>query len=483
MNAQQLSTPWEFRSHLYSLPGSLVVKLSLGEAPEEIPTSLDVRCYAQQAADRLNIGVLDRILKHFSHGVRISRVFTSASSCRRPGQRHRNYDDVEQVIGLARTFRIEADRTCCITNLVDALRQTAMVEQASPNYLSALPFTTVASPRSVTRMNLEKAWLSRQQVNMAEALAYEPGDPAVIVAVVDTGVVQGHPELQGRLRAGVDTVQFGSRDLSAGLQFVGDQLGIDNDPEDLVGHGTACAAIVGAMGQALPPGMAGQCGLLPIRVLGAAKFPGKKGLVGLGAIADIDLGMKYAIDLGAKVINMSFGTPAPTEDEAAFQPHADVVRYGLARGCVMVAASGNSGKEERYYPSALPGVIAVGAVDADNQPARFSTRGEHVNLCAPGEQIPSAGIGGYSLVTGTSFAAPFVAAAAGLLVSRALRRSHPLDGTTIQRLLMASAQPWQQAAASGCGAGVLDTYAALRLLDQSIDQLSHSGLSPPVNSS
>ncbi|MEM6252897.1 MAG: S8 family serine peptidase [Cyanobacteria bacterium P01_D01_bin.156] len=482
MNVQRLTTPWEFRSPLYSLPGSLVIKLALGEAPENIPTSLDVRCHAQQAAARLNVGVVDRILKHFSHGVRISRVFTAASSCRRPGQRHRNYDDVEHVTGLSRTFRIEADRACCITDLVDALRQTAVVEQAGPNYLSALPFNVATPSRAVSSVSLEEAWLSRQQVNMAEALAYEPGDPAVIVAVVDTGVVQGHPELRGRMRAGVDTVQLGSGDLATGIRFVGDQLGIDTDPEDLVGHGTACAAIVRAVGQHLPPGLAGACSLLPVRVLGAAKFPGKQRLVGLGSIADIDLGVKYAIDLGAKVINMSFGTPAPAEEVSDFQPHADVVLYGLTRGCVMVAASGNSSKEEQYYPAALPNVIAVGAVDAENNPSRFSTRGEHVTLCAPGEQIHSAGLNGYSLVTGTSFAAPFVASAAGLLVSRAARRSFPLSSADVHQLLNASAQPWQRQSVKGCGLGVLDTYAALSLLDRRIDKSTHSGLPPPKTS-
>jgi subtilisin family serine protease len=302
----------------------------------------------------------------------------------------------------------------------------------------------------------------------------------VIVAIVDTGVEQNHPELQNHLRSGIDTVQLVVDNLATGVQLVGDRITIDTDTEDLVGHGTSCAAIIGAQGDRLPPGLAGNCSMLPIRVLGAAKFPGKKELVGIGAIADIDLGMKYAIDLGAKVINMSFGTPESALDSADPRPHEDIVRYGLARGCILIAASGNSGKAERYLPAALPGVIAVGAVDANDTPTSFSTTGDHVALCAPGERVPSAGLEGYSLVTGTSFAAPFATAAAALLASRAARRAFPLDGLTARHLLMQSAQPWKTQPPHGHGAGILDAYAALCLLDQELDQMEHSGLSPPL---
>ena len=307
-------------------------------------------------------------------------------------------------------------------------------------------------------------------MNAAEALGYEAGDPAVVIAVVDTGVSQHHPELSSHLRSGLDTVQLAVDDLALGIKLIGDRNTLDTDPEDLVGHGTSCAAIISARGVNLPPGLAGECGLLPIRVLGAAQFPGKPELVGIGAIADIDLGVKCAIDLGAKVINMSFGTPEAALERNDPPPHQDIVRYGLARGCIMVAASGNSGKAERYSPAALDGVIAVGAVDGAGQPTNFSTRGSHVALAAPGERVVSAGLNGYAVVTGTSFAAPFVAAAAGLLVSRAERRSYPLDGETVRRLLCASARPWSSGTGEGSGAGVLDVHAALRALDQEIDR-------------
>ena len=108
---------------------------------------------------------------------------------------------------------------------------------------------------------------------------------------------------------------------------------------------------------------------------------------------------------------------------------------------MLVAASGNSGASERYYPAALPGVIAVGSVGADRRPSRFTTRGAHVALCAPGENLASAGLGGYTLGSGTSFAAPLVAAACALMLSRAARHSAALSADTVRALLDARPPP------------------------------------------
>jgi len=116
-------------------------------------------------------------------------------------------------------------------------------------------------------------------------------------------------------------------------------------------------------------------------------------------------------------------------------------------------------------------VIAVGAVGDDGLPTAFSTRGEHVALCAPGERILSTGLVGYQNVTGTSFAAPFVAAACALLVARAARRAMPLDGASAIKLLIDSSQSFGKNPASGCGAGILDAAAALVALDAMIDRL------------
>jgi len=457
--------PWAARGRAYCLPGSVVLKLALGEAPESIPSALDVRPGLSPAVDKLDGGVVDRVVRHFAGGLRVARVHAAAASLARPGERHLCFDDREQLFGLARTFRLDVPAGTAIEPLVDALSQIAIVEAASLNYACVTPFTLAASAET------EQDWTPWQQVHAAEALAYEQGDPAVIVAVVDSGIAPEHPELAARLRAGFDTVQLGRSDVALGLQLLGDSARVDTRPVDhFVGHGMGCAGIIGALGVAMPPGLAGDTQILPLRALGAARFPGKTQAVGIGAITDLDMAVKLAVDLGAKVINMSFGTDDASLEPGSPKPHADVVQYALDRGCILVAASGNNGSETRYWPAAYPGVIAVGAAGERGTPSAFSTRGGHVALCAPGERVRTLGLEGYQIATGTSFASPFVAATAALMVSRAQRRATPLDGACVRSLLMESATPFPAPAPAGCGAGVLDAHAALQALDAFIDR-------------
>ena len=92
-------------------------------------------------------------------------------------------------------------------------------------------------------------------------------------------------------------------------------------------------------------------------------------------------------------------------------------------------------------------------------------------VSAPGERVLSCGLTGYSHVTGTSFAAPFVAAAAALLVARGQRRACPVDAALARDVLVRSAQPFAYKAPNGCGSGILDAAAALQTLDTAIDEL------------
>lgn len=465
MTLPRLAMPWAPSGRAYCLPGSVVVKMALGEAPEAIPASADVGRGRLAAAQSMDGGVVDRIIRHFAGGMRISRVHGAAASVGQAGVRHLRFDDREQVFGLARSFRLEVPRGTPIGPLVESLNQIATVEAAAPNYACITPFAG-AEP-----VLADADWAPWERVRAPEALAYERGDPAVILAIVDTGVARDHAELVGRLRAGWDTVQLGQSDLALGLELLGDVSGVDAKPTDrFVGHGMGCAGIIGALGLGMPPGLAGETQILPMRGLGAARFPGKTQAVGIGANTDLDMAVKMAVDLGAKVLNMSFGTDDAALDPSAPKPHADVVAYALDRGCILVAASGNSGRETRYWPAAYPGVIAVGAVGAGAGPSPFSTHGDHVALCAPGERIFTLGLEGYQYATGTSFAAPFVAATAALMVARAQNRSTPLDSVEVRNLLVGSATSFPGRSAAGCGAGVLDAYAALQALDAFIDR-------------
>ena len=456
------------RSTSWSSPGSLLLKMRLGEAPDHTPAMLDVNQGVRQPGTQLDGGPIDRIVKSHAGGLRAARLHPAAINTMTTGERHKGYDEIEQLTGVARTFLLRVAPGAPIEQLCSRLMQIPSVETASPNYLSVTPFDL----DTLSEQDYEAGWGSRRMVRMAEALAYESGDSSVLLGLIDSGVEAGHQELAEVFRAGYDTVRLRSYDVAPGINLLGDHQRDDYNPTDqFVGHGMACAGIIAAAGINMPAGLGGMVRIIPMRALGAVKLPGKSQPVGLGAISDLDMAMKLAVDLGAKVINMSFGSEDSALDPSSPRPHSEIVDYALSRGCILVAASGNNGKQTHYWPAAYPEVIAVGAVDQQGRPTVFSTTGDHVALCAPGERVLTTALTGYQFATGTSFAAPFVSATTALLVARAARRATPLNGAIAKDILMGSAQPFSEEVKSvGCGAGILDAAAALQFLDKHIDQ-------------
>lgn len=458
----------------------LLVTLKLGELPEHLPSVLACKRYGVRPAERIDGGVLDRLLRHHAGAALSARLHNSRT--RHDERPHvpgaRRYDDIEQLSGVARVLRIKVQDDRGIPALLDALSQCRVVERVQADQLCTAPFDQAPdlysqAPDSVSeqRVDEQRAWRTHEQIHLPEALGFEPGDPAVIVGLADTGVALSHHELGNVLRRGFDTVDLNQESVGA-VKLVGDYQHIDGDPTDDVGHGTGCAGILRAQGMQLPPGGAGLCSLTPVRVLGASLSGEKR--VGIGSLSNIDAGMKRLIDLNARVINMSFGTAESALTENAPLPHIEVIRYALARDVMLIAASGNSGIAERYYPAAHDGVIAVGSVSEQNHPSRFTTRGEHVCVCAPGEQIWTAGLAGYQRASGTSFAAPFVSAVIALMLSYAQRRAQPLSPALAKSILMHSATPFSGNAVSGCGVGIINAFAALKRLQYTLDEQDES---------
>lgn len=451
--------------------GRLLVTLKLGEMPEHVPGWRACSRYGAAMSDRIDGGVIDRLLRHHGGALRAVRLHSARTPrTARAVAGSQRFDEIEQISGVARVLRIQVREPEGVHALLQALAELPMIERVSANHLSHAPFADDGASKQAGAANaksIDNAWV-RQCTRIDEALRYEGGDPAVVLGLADTGVSLAHIELENRLRAGFDSVDLDPGNVG-GVTLVGDYRRAGERPQDEVGHGSGCAGIITARGRGMPAGAAGACGLTPVRVLGAALGPGDK-RVGVGALDNIDAGMKRLIDLGAKVINMSFGTPESMLDADAPRPHEEIVRYALARGVILVAASGNSGLTEKYFPAAHAGVIAVGAIDRSLRPASFSTRGDHVALCAPGRDILTCGLDGYQHASGTSFAAPHVAAICALLASRAQRRAWPLSSDDARRFLIASARPFAEAGVVGCGQGVLDALGALRALDAEIDQ-------------
>ena len=455
--------------HEACVPRRLLVTLRLGEMPAHVPSWQACAAYGVPHAEAVDGGALDRLLRHFGGRARVGRLHSARLPAHAlPGVvGARRFDDVEQLSGVARVLRVEVERGERLADLVRALAQLPHVEAARPERLVLAPLdATPAAARAPLVMDPQEAWRSRELIRLPQALAYEVGDDTVLIGLADTGVASAGRVSPRALRPGFDTVDLRAANFD-GITLVDARRDDGGDPTDEVGHGTGCAGILCGDVPELPPGAAGRCSLLPARVLGAALRGERR--VGVGSVANIDAGMKRLVDLGVKVINMSFGTPESQLSPDEPHPHAEVVRYAIARGVILVAASGNSGLAERFFPAAHPGVIAVGAVDAQAQPTRFSTRGPHVALSAPGEGIWSFGLDGWQRASGTSFAAPFVSAACALMVARANARAWPLDAAQARVLLMQAVRPFAQAGVDGLGRGVLDVHAALRALDDWID--------------
>lgn len=446
--------------------GHIMVKLRAG-VPLKAPCHLDVMVGASRPLNTIDAGgSVDRVLQRRTSAMRVRRVFHACKSLGRIGEQAAHFDDLEQGLGLSQTLSVElAEREQCDAVVAD-LRSLEHVDWAASEQLSFTCYEV--QPLSEELISKLDVWQPFIHVGGREALDMEPGSKDVYVAVIDTGVALEHHELNGKLHTGFDTVDLGMGVVSSGVRLVGDSYGRDFCARDETGHGTHVAGVLGANGLHVAPGVAGLSRVIPVRALAAAQIEQDK-LVGVGGIMDINAAIKVAVDLGANVLNMSFGTPAVSLGDKEPVPHEDVIGYALSRGVIPVAAIGNSGIQERYYPAALDGVIAVGSMSLDGQHSSFSTTGEHIALCAPGENIISAGLKGYRVSTGTSHATPYVSGAAALLLARAKRAGYALSAEQTRDILCETATPGLVTTTrTEIGNGMLNIPAALRRFDQII---------------
>jgi thermitase len=302
----------------------------------------------------------------------------------------------------------------------------------------------------------------RDLIGLDYAHALTRGRQDVRVAVLDTGINLSHPELRGKVVASADFVDLQGLDTSA---FVGDFLGVDSDPEDELGHGTHVAGIIAARGEAMDPGVAPDCRLMAVRVLATLRDGNR--MQGAGIVDNINPGIKWAVDNHADVINMSLGI----RHTGGGLPHEDVIRYAISHGVTVVAASGNDGTATKYYPGALPGVIAVGAVDGQGQVAPFTSWGAPISVLAPGVNILSSfAHGRYAVASGTSQASPCVAGAVALLKSFARDNDTQLGVEDVVRILReTSDRPDTRLRTTHAGYGVINMTDAFKWLLSSLN--------------
>ncbi|MEO0458068.1 MAG: S8 family serine peptidase [Cyanobacteria bacterium P01_A01_bin.114] len=428
------------------------IKLTLKEGVSHHPLP-DWKAVAQgkaMAQTHFTPGV-DRLLDHYHRPVQATQEYLSAG---------KQWDKDELATGLDRVYRlILAQNTDIPPDLIRDISLLPEVESVVPGQVATTDLPVVRA----NSLSLETDQKSRQAIYLPEAHDYSQGDAQITVAVLDTGIDLDHPELTDVLLPGYDFVDI----VDGTGQFVGDYLGYDEDPEDEVGHGTHVAGIIAGQGIEMPLGVVPHCKILPVRVLGAMKRGSKK--VGAGLVDNINAGIKWAIDHGADVINMSLGI----QHGGGGLPHQEVVDYARRKGVSIVAASGNDGQEQLYYPGALPYVIAVGALDESGEITSFSTYGKQVDFAAPGTDIYSTYIGNdYGFSTGTSHASPFVAGAIALLKSYALQKhAVKLSDRQVKHLLKHTADKLDQRFKHAkAGFGKINLLDALRLLEHRLSQ-------------
>ena len=235
----------------------------------------------------------------------------------------------------------------------------------------------------------------------------------VLVAVLDTGVQLDHPDLAENVWTNPREIASNGRDDDAN-GIVDDVHGanmfdLSANVGDDNGHGTHVAGIIAAR-QANGiggSGLAPDARILPVKVLDASMS---------GNTETLARGIRYAVDQGAKILNVSINTDSETATLKS------AVRYAGERGAIIVASAGNNGRNIELmpsYPASLtdPAIFAVAATTASGTLWSHSNTGLlSVDVAAPGEHIIAAAPGsGYQQRTGTSAAAPFVSASLALL--------------------------------------------------------------------
>jgi subtilisin family serine protease len=358
---------------------------------------------------------IDRLLHDLGLRVWVTREYMPAED---------DWGVEEQREGLNRTYRLILQEDYALPeNLLERLKLVPSVEDARELRIGV---AEVPQHELATATSLDLASVP-ELIYLPYAQAITKGVPDIKIAVLDTGVNMDHPELEGKLGKHYDFVDLHGLDTS---EFIGHFLGPDDATEDEVGHGTHVSGIIAGRGLHMNEGVASGCSIMPVRVLATMRSEGR--LVGAGIVDNINAGIKWAVDNDADVINMSLGI----KHTGGGLPHADVIRYALSKNVTVVAASGNDGTAERYYPGALPGVIAVGAVDLSGVVTSFTSYGANIAVVAPGLDIYSSFLHhGYAFASGTSQASPFVAGAVALMKSYAHENGKTLTNHQVALIL------------------------------------------------
>lgn len=350
-----------------------------------------------------------------------------------------------QAVDVSQLYAVNFSPDQDPREVANKLAQDPTVEYAEPNFVAGITARVREIPVAFTPNDpLFSFQWNLQKIQMPQAWDSSTGQE-VTVAVVDTGVDFNAPDLAGAKRL-------------PGYDFANN----DADPTDDQGHGTHVAGTI-AQSTNNGTGVAGvayNAKLLPVKVLGSN---------GQGSYDNIIKGIVYAVDQGAKVINMSLA------GRTGSQALEEAVRYAYSKGVVVVAAAGNSGGAVEYPAAYDNYVIGVGSVRFDDTRPTYSNFGLQVDLMAPGgdldvdqngdgyadgvlqQTFKTPGKYTYLFFEGTSMASPHVAGLAGLI----LANKPGASPTEVESIMAQTAK--NLGSPDQLGAGLIQASAALVL--------------------
>ncbi|WP_276363161.1 S8 family serine peptidase [Daejeonella sp. H1SJ63] len=358
------------------LPGVVIVKFKKGSTSGQINSVSSSFISRQVAGKTADAGQISRVFKN-----------SIKAQTAEPIQRR----VIEDTIGLDRVYHLKFDPATGVEKVINELLKNPLIEYAEPSYVyyaSYIPNDPFYSGNQayLRQVKAEQSWdLIRNSSN-------------TIIAIVDTGTDMDHADLKANI-------------LSPGIDLVGADFANsieDNDPDvksDSAGHGVMVSGIASAISN---------------NGFGIASLASDAKLMIVKVSADNRArtiyrgyeGIKYAADNGAHIINCSWGGPA-----GGFFGQ-DIINYAFSKGCMVIAAAGNSSSSQIDYPAAFQGVIAVASVDINDKKSSFSNYGNSVTLSAPGEIFTTSNGNKFTNTQGTSFSTPLVSSAAALVRSK-----------------------------------------------------------------
>jgi serine protease len=376
---------------------------------------------------------------------------TPDAECWRILQAHRCWIARSCAAGDFHLVGIPADTSPL--QMIEALTPYESVQYAELNYYVHATFIPDDKLYSY-QWNLNNA--VKADIRMEEAWDIEEGDPNVIVAVIDTGVAYEDFDIY-RQAPDLANTRF-----VPGYDFIHE----DNHPNDDHGHGTHVAGTIAqstnnGIGVA---GIAFRCSIMPIKAMDEQ---------GVGDQFTIARAILFAVEHGARIVNLSLGSPESS------RTLRDVLKTAYARGVTVVAAVGNDftkGNQPSYPAAEKDYCIGVGAVRFDLKRAPYSNTGAYVAVVAPGGDLTvdqnadgypdgilqqtfktNLGTFAYWFFQGTSMATPHVSALAALLASRGVTRPDKIREALQLTARDLGPPGWD----SEYGWGLIDAHAAL----------------------